>query len=283
MTEIKNWLKITLKTDPVILESISAGLFELGCEGIEEGTSECRLYFAGSIKSDQLLQAILDLLSPFDPEFSAEKLDMTVIPNQNWNEEWKKGFQPFHVTPHLIIQPDWEDIRPAAGETVITIAPKMAFGTGHHETTRLILRLMGNCLKPGDRVLDLGTGSGILAIYAKKKGAAEVLGVDTDPLAIDNFEENVKLNKLSGGITGRIGDIEAGGMQTFHLIMANINRNVLLEIPVKLKSLATENATLILSGILISDLECIREAYGQAGWKTVQEARENEWVALVMN
>ena len=189
------------------------------------------------------------------------------------------------ATPELVITPSWkkEDAKKLGSKHIIAIDPKMSFGTGHHETTRLCLTAIESFELDGCAVLDIGTGSGVLAIYALLRGAREAVGVDTDEWAIENARENRMRNHCSD----RQFEIRAGTLdrirkqEVFHLIVANLHRNVLLEVVDQIHSHAIRDAYVILSGILIYDAEEIRSAYEKAKFTFVRELKENEWACLI--
>jgi ribosomal protein L11 methyltransferase len=283
MTAVSSWFEVGVGMNPVVLEEISAGLFALGCEGIAETEDGFRLYFAAGEWNTATENRVLRILRKADPEFSRDRMHTVQIPARNWNEEWKKSFKPFRAAPGVIIQPDWESVEPAAGEQVITITPKMAFGTGHHETTRLMLRLIPEYIATHDAVLDLGTGSGILAIYALRCGAGKVTGLDTDPEAIRNFQENCQLNGLADSadaIPGSLSDLPEG--RQYDLILANIDKKTLLELAGQLAGYTHGQGFLLLSGILENDVREIRNAYEEAGWRFVKRVQEGEWAGVVL-
>jgi len=157
----------------------------------------------------------------------------------------------------------------------------MAFGTGHHETTQLILDLMEDLIVPEMAVLDAGTGSAILAIYAALKGA-NVIAFDNDPDAIENGEENCGLNSVSSNINLFCTDLSGIKTEIYDLIIANINRNVLLDLATPFLDYSASGKLLLLSGLLESDRETILKKYNHAGWELQKGKQKGEWVALLM-
>ena len=145
MNVTENWLEINVSANPLVLEELSASFFEMGCQGINEFDDHFILYFSkdqwdDSRKSDLIL--ILD-----KKEISADKISYHSIKDENWNEKWKENFKTFRVGKKIIIKPDWEEYNAINDEKVITVTPKMAFGTGHHETTQLILKQLEGIMK----------------------------------------------------------------------------------------------------------------------------------------
>lgn len=193
------------------------------------------------------------------PDFDESRLVIETRQQENWLEKWKQGFKPFKVGKRIVVLPDWEDYRPAAAEIFLKIAPKMAFGTGHHETTQLCLQAMERYYQPDMRLLDAGTGSGILSIFAAKLGGRQILGIDNDPQAIENARENAELNDVSDKVQFEVRDVQQLPSGNFDFIVANINRNILLKIAGGLVRALARNGLLVLSGILKTDQEMVEK------------------------
>jgi ribosomal protein L11 methyltransferase len=216
---------------------------------------------------------------------NVEFLGTELIEDRDWNAEWEASVDPVRATPELVITPSWkrEDAKKLGAKHILTIDPKMSFGTGHHETTRLCLAAIESIEMEERRVLDIGTGSGVLAMYALLRGAREAVGIDNDTWAIENARENRALNNCSDrAFEIRMGTIDRIRKQeVFNLVLANLHRNVLLESVEQIRSHAARYARVVLSGILIYDSEEIRAAYEKANFKFVKELKENEWACLV--
>ncbi|MCB9058782.1 MAG: 50S ribosomal protein L11 methyltransferase [Calditrichae bacterium] len=274
------WVKIRVNANPNLLEVLSPVFFELGCQGINELSDHFQLFFEQKDWTSDKKQQLLAILETYVVDGPAE-LKVEDVPSEDWTENWKKNFKPFRLGDKILIQPDWENLVPGEGETVITIAPKMAFGTGHHETTKLILQMLEKVVHPGMSVLDAGTGSAILAIYAAIKGANPVMAFDNDPLAIENALENCTLNNVTHvkAVCAELKDIKA---EPYDLIVANINRNVLLDLAGPLKAYSKKTGWLILSGLLVTDREDILGKYRTQGWELLKEEMMGEWMALLL-
>jgi ribosomal protein L11 methyltransferase len=200
-----------------------------------------------------------------------------VIAAQNWNADWEASLQPV-VAGGFVIKPSHRPAPPEAkGRTVIEIDPKMSFGTGYHESTRLVLRALPEIVQPGDRVLDAGTGTAILAIAAVKLGAASVIGFDIDPWARENAEENTALNGAGERVEVREGGIEVVPESGFDVILANINRNVLLAYLPTFAEKLRPGGTLALAGLLREDRDQMIAAAAEAGFTLAQDSHENAW------
>ena len=204
----------------------------------------------------------------------------SVEEERNWNEEWEQSIQPQRIG-RFVITPTWGNPEITAEDVVLEIDPKMAFGTGYHETTRLILRMLPEVVQPGDTILDAGTGTGVLAIAALKIGAAHALGFDIDEWSHDNATENALLNLVSDRFVIKQGGFEQldPGRQ-YDITIANINRNALIENAVVLASTVTPGGALLLSGLLRQDEEQMLKQSAYSGWKHVSSIYENEWVAI---
>jgi len=168
-------------------------------------------------------------------------------------------------------------------EIVLTIDPKMSFGTGEHQTTKLILRLLEKYVQIKMKVLDVGSGTGILAIAAVKLGAEKVVAIDFDEICLENCKENCVLNNVEDSVEILTGEIDEVKKKDFDLVLANIQKNVLLEIAEKIKSKLNQNGVVILSGLLESDKTAIEEKYHLLGFKTEHVAVMDEWIAIVLS
>ncbi|MDX1548701.1 MAG: 50S ribosomal protein L11 methyltransferase [Rhodothermales bacterium] len=212
----------------------------------------------------------------------AVPVEECVHPPQNWNRRWEETIQPLRVGPFLV-KPTWADL-PAGheGAILLEIDPKMSFGTGYHESTRLALQFLPALVRGGERVLDAGTGTGILAIAALKLGAQTAVAFDVDPWAQQNAVENFYLNGVSERATFVAGAIEAVAEDGFDLLLANINRNVLLGVMPHLALKAAPGARIVLAGLLTTDRERMLEAAATHGLAPVREGDEGAWWAVVL-
>ena len=281
MIKERQWIEVHLPLNSSSLEALSALLFAEGAEGLEEKEDEIIVYFPRQSWNNETKFLLVDKLKQIRPEYNRKELEEHIVREENWNEAWKENFKTFHLTERLVIAPEWEKYKPAASETLIIISPKMAFGTGHHETTQLILEIMEERLHEEQSVLDAGTGSGILAIYAAKKGASPVVAFDTDPLAIENLRENAELNGVKNKINAILGTLKQVPVRQFDLIIANINRNVLLDLAASFSEYQKKNGFLLLSGILEADVGLIKEKYEKRHYQLIGQKSKNEWRALI--
>jgi ribosomal protein L11 methyltransferase len=259
---------------------LSAALFESGCSGIEECSEEhWRIYFSQSL-SVQQQQHLREKLNKLNPASSHEPLVFSTQPQQDWNAEWKKHFQPLQVTSRIWVAPPWELPQLKKGEVQLIIDPQMAFGTGSHESTQLMIQAMEKYLLPDSRVLDAGTGSGILAILAKKLGASEVFAFDVEVESIDNARHNALINREKQ-IDFNCGNFQVIPVTEFDVILANINRNVLLQLMPNFRKVLRNDGLLILSGIMVNDESSLQQAV--ADWsEQLEKFEKNGWISLVL-
>ncbi|MBR1606856.1 MAG: 50S ribosomal protein L11 methyltransferase [Clostridia bacterium] len=202
------------------------------------------------------------------------------VQEQDWSECWKQYYKPFRAGKHLVIKPSWESWNAAPGDLIIELDPGMAFGTGTHETTAMCVEMIEKHYH-GGKVLDVGTGSGILAIAAARLGADSVLGVDIDPMAVRVAQENVEKNGLSREIDIRQGDLVAGlDNVRCEFAVANILADVIALLAAPLKAHLTANATFVCSGILKEREQDVVDVLTKNGYQLFDRMQKGDWVAL---
>lgn len=260
-----------------------AGIFNLlDAEGIEENGSCLIAYFKDfdSQKEDRLK----DFFDRMKRELLIEDFSYTVytIEQKNWNEEWEKTIEPIKVSNTFVIKPSFKDYIQKEDEIVLTIDPKMSFGTGYHQSTRLMIRLIEKYIKPGMKVLDVGTGTGVLAIVCAKLGASKVFAVENDEVCLENANENFEKNMVTDKCKFVLGEIKDVIEKDFNLVTANINRHILLDIAYDIKERLNKNGLVILSGIIEQDEEIILEKYNSLGLNLIQKISEDEWLGFVL-
>jgi len=273
------WWSLSFTPMAEYYEQVTRLLFAAGCSGIWEldkgdGRAAIVAYFPAEYQNG--INALCQQLSPFLTDPGAIAVEK--IGQENWMEGWKDYFRPVNLTPTWMVMPPWW---PGAGGQPgqIIIYPGMAFGTGTHETTRLAATLLEKRLKPGNSVLDVGTGSAILAILAHKLDAGQIFAIDIDEDALENAAENCRLNNCDHIIqlSSRVLDDFEG---KFDLVVANIIAPVLVELAPQLIEKLHPGGQLILSGILAEQLEMVREIYEAEGFFIDHQLTEGEWVAL---
>lgn len=207
-------------------------------------------------------------------EFTLEKKE-----DEDWSKKWKESWDVTHVTDKIAVVPDWIEYSPKPDEIIIKLEPGCAFGTGTHQTTQLCMKALEKYMKPGDRVADIGMGSGILSILAKKLGASYVYGCDTDDTVIDVAIQNAEKNSVQctfePGSADKIED-------KFDFVCANILHFVLAEIMGDLKNIMKPNALMSLSGILDEKKQMVIDAYQRVGLELVEEIHQDQWTSFVV-
>ena len=190
-----------------------------------------------------------------------------VLPEEQWRDAWKKHFKPLKIGRRVVVRPTWSADKPAEGEATIWLDPGMAFGTGHHPTTRMCIEQIERTMTPGARVLDVGCGSGILSIAAARLGASEVFGLDIDPAAVGVAEENGRKNGVESRLTFAAGSLPSpkAGPRSFDLTVANISAKVVSAIASGLVASLKPGGVLIASGVLVENGDRIQRALSDAG------------------
>jgi ribosomal protein L11 methyltransferase len=278
-----SYYEFTIDIPSPFKEALIRWLTAVGCLGVIEQDEMVTAYFPGTVYIKTIVHELSLIKALLDASGGPEGLTFThaLIPEQDWNETWKKGFDPIDVGDHFTVLPPWE--APRKDRINLVIDPAMAFGTGHHETTRSCLELLDKYAPKvnKDRFLDLGTGTGILAIAAAKLGFRQVTGVDTDRLAVDAAKKNIELNH-SGGIDIREGGIDDLG-DTYDFIAANIISGVLVALAPQFASRLNPCGIAALSGILMGQDKEVIEAMAAAGLKLVERYIDGKWVSLVFS
>lgn len=258
-----------------IPDLLAAELGEIGFESFVTTESGLEAY----INSDLFTESkLIDLLSDFVIEASIE-YKITKIESQNWNEEWEKHyFQPIVIGEDCVIHSSFHKDIPKAKYDIV-IDPKMSFGTGHHETTSLMIAELLKMDLKDKKVLDMGCGTSVLAILAAMRGASPLLAVDIDSWCTENSLENIELNNISG-IEVMQGGAEVLEGRHFDIILANINRNILLADMEKYASCLTSGGELYMSGFYKQDIPLIEAEANRNGLVMKNFAEKNNWVAV---
>jgi len=272
------YIEISLRltaTDTSSLDLYIPFLFDCGCEGLVEKEG-CLLAYISSDLFDRTRfeNNILDYL----PGSSHPSISYKHVPDKNWNEEWEKAYEPVVIAESCLVRAPFHDQGEGYRYEVI-ISPRMSFGTGHHETTRLIAGEVLEMDLTGKKVIDLGCGTGILAILSAMKGASQVTAIDLDENAVQNALENFRLNSLDNIKAVSMG-LDQLDETEYDMIMANINRNVLYEHMDKITGIAGKNALLLLSGVYKDDVSSISERAGDFGWDEERVTVLNKWAMI---
>lgn len=264
------------------------GQWDILPESLAENMSEDVLvtgYFEADARAQDALSHIRDrlrVLNEMDLDMDLGKLTVETsgLGDQDWAEYWKKQYKPFKVGSHMVIRPSWTEYQPADGEKVIEIDPGLAFGTGTHETTNLCVTLVEKYVKPGMKVIDVGTGSGILAIAAAHMGAASVLATDIDEMAVKVARENAEKNGFAQKIECRQGDLLKAVDERGEVVIANIIADVIIQFAEPVKKHVTPGGAFICSGIVAEREGDVRAALEQAGYQDIEVLHQGEWVAM---
>jgi ribosomal protein L11 methyltransferase len=282
----KQWIEVTVTAADPHQDLLIGQLAAIGFEGFLQQDDSFSCYMELGLWRKQTIDPFKSLIKNFEREFKGHRFEWKArtIVEKNWNATWERSVGIVEATPRIIIKPTWKKLRVKdKGKIVLHIDPKMAFGTGHHETTRLSLTLLEEHLHPGDRVLDFGCGTGVLAISAVKLGAHSALAVDNDRWAVENAAENAGKNRVQKRVRVVEGDVKKLPKRTFDLIIANID---LLTISKSLKHLVRRmkpGGSLILSGLLVSDLTEFMNVISHQGIVPLEIVNENEWVAIALS
>ena len=264
------WVKIiTESIDPITDEIVIAWMHHAGVDSVVE-MDELLVAYSQKQEVDAIL-AEFKLRLP-DREFQIEDLE-----DKNWNSEWESNFEAIDVADVHIRA----EFHPPTDKKEILISPKMAFGTGHHETTYMMINEISSMDLKAQKVLDYGCGTAILSVMAAMQGADYIEGIDIQPEAIDNAHEHFEINKIGTNHRFATGDLDQLECREFDLILANINRGVLTKACSELYELLKPDSLLLVSGILRSDKDLIIEQYQAQGFELIRDNYKGEWSLFV--
>ena len=264
-----NWLSVRVRPSESP-DAALAALFDIGSEGVQETGGELVTHFPGDTDEVMIRAAVLAA----DPH---AQVVTRIIPAVDWSEEWKRGIGAHELAPLTIVPPWLADGRDP--EKTIIIEPEMAFGTGEHQTTRGVVRLLPSVIRAGDRVADLGAGSAVLAIAAVKLGAQHVTAIELDHDSIANAEQNVERNGVAGRVTVIEGDatLLLPLVAPVRVVLANIISSVLLELLPVIGDALTADGEAVLSGILVEERAMMLDVVATSGWSLLGEDTEGSW------
>ncbi len=303
-----DWIEASVTTTTGYADAVSEVLMQNGAKGTQildrsdvpkkdDGTGFGELY--GEDILDNMPQEVTvkawfsaaeDVLNTKDAlkllseqaETNLGNLNLSVqnVKDEDWAENWKKYYKPMRVGKNLVIRPVWEEYQEESSDLVITMDPGMAFGTGTHETTRLCMEMIESHFKGGE-ALDIGTGSGILAIALSQLGAEKVTAVDIDPVAVKAAGENIARNRLENKVMAIQGDLTRDIQGPFDFVCANILADVIISLASPVKNLLRKGAPFLASGIIKDRKQDVLDAFLSAGYKLLDEKEQGEWVALL--
>ena len=309
---MNNYFELKISINPEIEEIVSDICFSnFACEGVvlaEEDWKDLemtattrgtlKVFITGGLtphpnpllwEREQILLEIQNILQTereilksrgfTDEELGSWEIQLDEKENQDWSKKWKEKWTVTHVTERIAVVPSWLSYEPKENEITITLDPGCAFGTGTHQTTQLCMKAIEKYLKKGDSMADIGTGSGILAICAKKFGASSAYGCDNDETVIDVCIENAEINNEECEFELKTADLLT---EKYDFVCANILHNVLAEIMGDLKNIMKPDAKLVLSGILDEKKPVVLDAIDKHGLKIVETLTQDQWVAFVV-
>lgn len=316
------WYKITISTTIHATDLITAMLYDMDISGVEvinnvpiteeekkkmfidvlaeasEDDETAQIIFY--IEKDNNLQKILkevkngiNRLRSF-VEVGSASIDVAITKDEDWANEWKKYFKPFRVADNIIIKPTWRTLSEKdevkENDIIIEIDPGMAFGTGSHETTQLPIKQLIKYLKPGQKVLDIGCGSGILSIISSKLGARSVTGTDIDGSAVNIAKENIEINNISpekatvlfGNILNNEDNKELDKMleNNYDIVVANILTEVIMELSDHVGNYLKPEGYFVASGILYTQSDKVQEAISKNGMEIIEVSAKGDWVCI---
>lgn len=308
-----SWQEVTVTTQNEAVEAVSNILIEAGAEGVQiddaedrdhyqasDGTvtidwdsvpgvtqgAEVSGYFPADVHVSELLDGIRERvqgLQAFGLNATPGTVVQKPVEDAEWATEWQKYYHPVRLTRYLTVVPKWETYQPyMPDEHVIVLDPGMAFGTGTHPTTKLMLQAEEFVLRGGERVLDVGTGSGILSIAAKYMGASEVLGTDVDEVAVKSAQGNLDLNPIASDVKVQVSDLLADVTDSdFDVVVANMLAEVLLPLIPQLPAVIKPGTQILLSGIYQDKIEAIQTALRAQGLLVDQIMQLGEWYGVI--
>ena len=308
-----NWLEVTVNTHSESVEVVSSILIELGSKGVsiedpqdyyqltdeqldwlkvqqkdlyETDTVIVKGYFQPSQwskDSDVLLHEKLEEIKVYGLQTGPLSVQVKEVGEEDWANAWKQYYFPVRVTRFLTVVPSWVDYeKEQDDELLIELDPGLAFGTGTHPTTQLSLTALEQTIRGNESVLDVGTGSGVLSIASKLLGASKVTAFDIDEMATRVAKENIALNPTIGEIEVFENNLLVGVNQKSDLIVANILAEILLQMPEDAYRNLNDDGSLILSGIIESKANEVKEAYQKAGFTLVERMTMREWNCFIM-
>lgn len=257
-------------TDATVREMLIAELEAAGFEGFVEDNTELQAFINKELYKEEELK---EIAAQYEVNYT-----LSEIAQQNWNAEWESGFSPVTVDGFCTIRADFHEPDTTVLHDII-ITPKMSFGTGHHATTQLMVQTMKDIDHKDKKVLDFGTGTGVLAILAEKLGATSIMAIDNDEWSYENTLENIERNSAVG-IEVRKGSLEVVEGETYDIILANINRHILIQCMQDMKNMLKVDGMVLMSGILVEDEGIVTSEAAKAGLLLKSKLMQDNWLCL---
>ncbi len=253
---------------------------------LEDNNEETKIMAYFSEEEKNLPEKIMDIrehiknLKAFGLEIGSATVELSNVNQQDWENAWKQYFKPIHVTDRIVVKPEWEAYEKKSDEILIEIDPGMAFGTGTHETTSMCINQIEKNLKKGDKVIDIGCGSGILSMAAVLLGAEKAIGVDLDPVAVRVSKENIELNHLEDKIEIFHGNLTDVIKEKAEIVVANIMADIILILLEDVRAFIKDGGLFISSGIILPKRELIESKLIEKNFKIVEVETKGEWCAI---
>lgn len=272
------YIKLVISLADEYQEALITELFDMGFDGFEQLDNQIITYTTKENFSIGDRERMDQLLAGFPGNGFIELEE--IVADQNWNEQWEETISA-QTIGRFYVKPTWDNSAVPPNKILLEIDPKMSFGTGYHETTRLMLRFLPDVLEEGDYVIDAGTGTGILSIAAIKLGAESAFAFDIDEWSINNTLENIILNGVSKKIIVKEGSSEVipEGDQA-DVILANIQKNIIMDLLPDFLASLKEDGDILLSGLLEEDKEEVVKKLQSRKLEIVDTRQENEWIAI---
>ena len=279
----EGWIDVQIRTAVDAAELLGV-LADPVIQGGWEEQGVVHLYWPKPQWSVEARARLNSVLQALDPDALVERdIRVEELPDQDWNRQWSQSVRPIRIGRRIVIRPSWEPVALQPGDIEIVLDPKQAFGTGHHATTRMLLEWLEDLVHGDEFVLDVGAGSGILAMASLRLGAASALGVECDPVAVDCARDYAEENGFEDHLEFRCGtleEVDRHGELRPDLVLANLNRQTLLLLCDELTQYVSHGARLLLSGILLEQEQEIVEAFSKAGATLFQRREQEGWLAL---
>lgn len=314
-----NWFQISIETNTWGIDAVCDALTKVGIEGFEiedkddfngfleenkdfwdyvdedlynekQGPTKVKTYIEEDLKAPEVLSNIKSALEPLKTgEYGSLEITIDNLAQEDWENNWRQYFKPLYVGDNIIIKPHWEEVEDAEGKLVFEIDPGMTFGSGQHETTRMCVEALEKCVKKGDRVADLGCGSGILSVIALLLGAEYAYAVDIDPNCEKIAYENAALNNVGRDVY----KVECGNVLTdnklckrlseekYDIVVANIVADVIIPLSGKARAFMKEDGRFICSGIIDFRKDEVEKALLDNGFEILEVKHDGDWYAFV--
>jgi len=282
------WTELRVETTPAAADLVAEFMLEADLRGasvtVTEAGAACCAYLPPHSSIEGVVERLRRRLVGIDPSLTnglQAELSVCQVEEQDWAEAWRQHWQPLRVGQRLVVKPSWCDFQARPQDVVIELDPGMAFGTGTHPTTRMCLELLEELTRPGLVVLDVGTGSGILAIAAAKLGAARVLAIDNDPLAVRVARDNVSRNQALEVVEVRLDNALDSVVEPADLVVANISTEAACALASGAAALLGRHGRFVSAGMTEASVDAVRSALAAAGLRVTGAKQEAEWVCLV--